>query len=308
MSSSRGGYQPQACNLCWKELQAPFLVTSCNHVFCLSHRDHEAFQQQSCPGCGHHLSASKGLKQANYDVKSSDLSVLNGVTPDAALKVAGTAIKFWVQQERTQLNYMQHQAERAQASKDDQRERFEEAYREAKDEMSNAVADKEQAQLQNEELARENQTLHQKLQSQAQKVRALEETVVKLKRGAPDSPSRRASPSRSPSRAIGAGQPLAQPSPLRGESQMFSPLRGDSASSLLSQTPTFTSQRSRLGVATPLHPSPSLHQHQRLSSPAPSHGATSKRPRHVCFQHAPARAGSTGRLTEAGRSEGQPEA
>ena len=36
MSSSRGGYQPQACNLCWKELQAPFLVTSCNHVFCLS--------------------------------------------------------------------------------------------------------------------------------------------------------------------------------------------------------------------------------------------------------------------------------
>ena len=174
--------------------------------------------------------------------------------------------------------------------------------------MSNAVADKEQAQLQNEELARENQTLHQKLQSQAQKVRALEETVVKLKRGAPDSPSRRASPSRSPSRAIGAGQPLAQPSPLRGESQMFSPLRGDSASSLLSQTPTFTSQRSRLGVATPLHPSPSLHQHQRLSSPAPSHGATSKCPRPVCFQHAPARAGSTGRLTEAGRSEGQPEA
>ena len=178
MSSSRGGYQPQACNLCWKELQAPFLVTSCNHVFCLSHRDHEAFQQQSCPGCGHHLSASKGLKQANYDVKSSDLSVLNGVTPDAALKVAGTAIKFWVQQERTQLNYMQHQAERAQASKDEQRERFEEAYREAKDEMSNAVADKEQAQLQNEELARENQTLHQKLQLQAQKVRALEEIVV----------------------------------------------------------------------------------------------------------------------------------
>ena len=119
MSSSRGGYQPQACNLCWKELQAPFLVTSCNHVFCLSHRDHEAFQRQSCPGCGHHLSASKGLKQANYDVKSSDLSVLNGVTPDAALKVAGTAIKFWVQQERTQLSYMQHQAERAQASKDE---------------------------------------------------------------------------------------------------------------------------------------------------------------------------------------------
>ena len=101
MSSSRGSYQPQACNLCWKELQAPFLVTSCNHVFCLSHRDHESFKQQSCPGCGHHLSESKGLKQANYDVKSSDLPVLNGVTPDAALKVAGTAIKFWVLQERT---------------------------------------------------------------------------------------------------------------------------------------------------------------------------------------------------------------
>lgn len=196
MSSSRGGYQPQACNLCWKELQAPFLVTSCNHLFCLSHRDHEAFQQQSCPGCGHHLSESKGLKQANYDVKSSDLPVLNGVTPDAALKVAGTAIKFWVQQERTQLNYMQHAAQRAAASKDEQRERFEEAYSQAKNETSNAVADKEQAQLQNEELARENQTLHQKLQTQGHKVRALEETVVKLKRGTPDSPSRGPSPGR----------------------------------------------------------------------------------------------------------------
>ena len=278
MSSSRGGYQPQACNLCWKELQAPFLVTSCNHLFCLSHRDHEAFQQQSCPGCGHHLSESKGLKQANYDVKSSDLPVLNGVTPDAALKVAGTAIKFWVQQERTQLNYMQHAAQRAAASKDEQRERFEEAYSQAKNETSNAVADKEQAQLQNEELARENQTLHQKLQTQGHKVRALEETVVKLKRGTPDSPSR----GPSPGRAMGE-QPLPQRSPTRGgQSQMFSPLRGDSASSLLSQQPSFTSQRSRLGVASlgvasPLHPSPSLHQHQRLSSPAPSlHGAMSK--------------------------------
>ena len=273
MSSSRGGsYLPQACNLCWKELQAPFLVTSCNHVFCLSHRDHEAFQQQSCPGCGHHLSESKGLKQANYDVKSSDLPVLNGVTPDAALKVAGTAIKFWVLQERTQLNYMQHQAQRAQASKDEQRERFEEAYGQAKDETSNAVAEKEQALVQNEELARENQTLHQKLQTQGHKVRALEETVVKLKRGVPNSPSRGPSPART------MEQPLPQRSPMRGgQSQMFSPLRGDSSSSLLSQQPTFPSQRSRLGVAAPLHPSPSLHQHQRLGSPAPSlHGATSK--------------------------------
>ena len=267
MSSSRGGYQPQACNLCWKELQAPFLVTSCNHVFCLSHRDHEAFQQQSCPGCGHHLSESKGLKQANYDVKSSDLAVLNGVTPDAALKVAGTAIKFWVLQERTQLNYVQHQAQRAQASKDEQRERFEEVYNQAKDETGNALAEKEQAQLQNEELARENQTLHQKLQTQGHKVRTLEETVVKLKRGGvPGSPSRGPSPARA------MEQPLPQRSPMRergaDQSQMFSPLRHDS--SLLPQQPAFPSQRSRLGVGAPLHPSPSLHQHQRLSSPAPS--------------------------------------
>ena len=83
----RDSYQPQACNLCWKEVQAPFLVTSCNHLFCMSHRDHEAFQQSSCPGCGHNLSSKGGLKQANYDVKGGDLKVLNGVTPEAALKV-----------------------------------------------------------------------------------------------------------------------------------------------------------------------------------------------------------------------------
>ena len=299
MSSSRGNYQPQACNLCWKELQAPFLVTSCNHVFCLSHRDHESFKQQSCPGCSHHLSESKGLKQANNDVKSSDLPVLNGVTPDAALKVAGTAIKFWVlqertaaaiaqrlarcttryteqprslplpcdshiAQERTQLNFMQHQAQRAQASKDEQRERFEEVYNQAKEGEAAAIAEKEQALQQNEELARENDTLHQKLQTQSNTVRALEQTVVKLKRGVPDSPTRGTSPLPRPME-----QPPPQRSPLRsGQNQMFSPLRNES--SLLAQPSPFPSQRSRLGVGAPLHQSPSLHQHQRLSSPAPS--------------------------------------
>ena len=279
MSSSRGSYQPHACNLRWKELQAPFLVTSCNHVFCLSHRDHEAFQQQSCPGCGHHLSESKGLKQANYDVKSSDLPVLNGVTPDAALKVAGTAIKFWVLQERTQLNYMQHQSQRAQASKDEQRERFEEVYNQAKEGEAAALAEKEQAQLQNEELARENDTLHQKLQTQRNTVRALEETVVRLKRGVPDSPTRGASPGGPrpmeqppPQRSPLRGSRSSSSSPLRGgQNQMFSPLRNES--SLMAQQPPFPSQRSRLGVGAPLHQSPSLHQHRRLSSPAPSlHG------------------------------------
>ena len=90
MPSIRDGFLPHACNLCWKELQAPFLVTSCNHVFCMAHRDLDAFQQQSCPGCGQHLSSKGGLKQANYDVKSSDMAVLNGVTPTAALDVAKT--------------------------------------------------------------------------------------------------------------------------------------------------------------------------------------------------------------------------
>ena len=102
---SRGSnYAPLTCNLCWKEMQAPFLVTSCNHVFCMDHREHERFNERSCPGCGSHLPGKNGVRQASYTLKTqSDMNVLNGVMPDYALKVAANAIKFWVDQERSHL-------------------------------------------------------------------------------------------------------------------------------------------------------------------------------------------------------------
>ena len=33
-----------SCNLCWSELQAPFIVTSCGHAFCEKHKTDASLQ------------------------------------------------------------------------------------------------------------------------------------------------------------------------------------------------------------------------------------------------------------------------
>ena len=90
-----------SCNLCWSELQAPFIVTSCGHAFCEKHKTDASLQASTCPGCGSHLPSHGGMRLANYDVKSTtDWTVLNGLRPELVLKIADRAVGFWVAQER----------------------------------------------------------------------------------------------------------------------------------------------------------------------------------------------------------------
>ena len=53
-----------SCNLCWSELQAPFIVTSCGHAFCEKHKTDASLQASTCPGCGSHLPSHGGMRLA----------------------------------------------------------------------------------------------------------------------------------------------------------------------------------------------------------------------------------------------------
>ena len=98
-----------SCNLCWSELQAPFIVTSCGHAFCEKHKTDASLQASTCPGCGSHLPSHGGMRLANYDVKSTtDWTVLNGLRPELVLKIADRAVGFWVAQERNKTAAATH--------------------------------------------------------------------------------------------------------------------------------------------------------------------------------------------------------
>lgn len=83
------------CNLCWKELQAPYIVTSCNHCFCMEHEHDPRIQQSTCPGCAKHLPSKGGINRAMYQCEKSETGALNGLKPDSVLQLAGRAIEFW---------------------------------------------------------------------------------------------------------------------------------------------------------------------------------------------------------------------
>jgi len=229
----RGSLAPLKCNLCWSDLQPPFLVTSCNHCFCMAHKDHDSIQHHSCPGCNGHLSERGGIKQANYEIKSSsDLSVLNGVTPDCALKVAGTSISFWVSQMTNQLQYAHANVQDLQERKEQTKAQFQQAINDLQGQTQAHIEEKDQALAQNEELSRDNQMLQNKYHEAEQRNRALEEAVVQLKRKrGSDSPLHNDFGGRSPGhqpapppRSPLIGQPPR--SPLVGQHQMASPGRG----------------------------------------------------------------------------------
>jgi hypothetical protein len=75
--------------------QEPYIVTACDHCFCMKHASDDSFKKSSCPGCGAHLPSKRGMNQAKYRVETEDLRNLNGFKPDVVLALAGTAIQFW---------------------------------------------------------------------------------------------------------------------------------------------------------------------------------------------------------------------
>lgn len=248
---------PLKCNLCWSELQPPFLVTSCNHCFCMAHQDHDSIRNHSCPGCNAHLSEKGGLKVANYEIKgSNDLSVLNGVTPDSALKCAGHSINFWMSQMSNQLQYAQANVQNLQERKEQVKAQFQKAINDLQAETQAHIEEKEQAMAQSEELSRDNQVLQAKYHEAEQRNRTLEEAVVQLKRTrGSDSPLHNNFGGRSP---IHTSVP-----PPRSPRHMASPGRGQpglmpqsfSSSSKSMPVPSLGTHRlatpSRLGVGGP---------------------------------------------------------
>mmetsp|Transcript_47812 Transcript_47812/g.95457 ORF Transcript_47812/g.95457 Transcript_47812/m.95457 type:complete len:96 (-) Transcript_47812:1070-1357(-) len=88
-------YSALLCNLCWEELQEPFIVTSCNHCFCMKHEHDARIKQSTCPGCGNHLPSKHGLTVARYHTEKEERGTLHGLQPDNVLQLAGSAIHFW---------------------------------------------------------------------------------------------------------------------------------------------------------------------------------------------------------------------
>ena len=266
MSSSRGGYQPQACNLCWKELKPPFLLTGCDHVFCMAHRDHQRIQQRSCPGCGAHLSEKGGLKSATFEIKGSDIKVLHGVRPDHILKAAAHSIDFWVMQEQQKLAYANHKADEAERKRMDEREMYSQACHDAQSEANAAKEEKEQVLSQIEELSHENQLLNSKHQDAERRVRVLEETVVQLKRqkrGPSGSPNQSAGPSpgRTPSHNLG-------PPPRSPLNVMQSPSRAQPRASAPASTGAVRKARTADGASSSSPPI-TCENHRNTSDAAP---------------------------------------
>jgi hypothetical protein len=90
------------CNLCWKELREPFIVTSCSHAFCMDHQHDTKIKESTCPGCNKHISPSSGVKIAHYSLeKLGDASILNGMRPEDAIKLCATSLKLCVVGART---------------------------------------------------------------------------------------------------------------------------------------------------------------------------------------------------------------
>lgn len=88
-------YGPILCNLCWKEVQGPYIVTTCGHAFCMAHKDHPRIKEQTCPGCQRHL-GSGGARVAMYEPESeADFELLCGMKLNFALKMFDKATKFW---------------------------------------------------------------------------------------------------------------------------------------------------------------------------------------------------------------------
>jgi hypothetical protein len=168
MSSSHR-YQALNCNLCWKELKEPFIVTSCNHCFCMEHEHDDRIKQSTCPGCGQHLPSKGGLNVARYRIDKDECHSLNGLQPDALFELASNAVNFWVSQERTRAEYKEHQSQLFEKRKEDQKEQFRKLHAEMSQEITALRQSQEDSQRRNDELKHELTLLEEKYKEEAHK-------------------------------------------------------------------------------------------------------------------------------------------
>jgi len=164
----------------------------------MKHEHDARIKQSTCPGCGTHLPSKGGLNSARYTISKEDSSTLHGLQPDSVLHLAGSAIHFWVSQERTHAEYLRHLYESARKSKEDQKESFKQLHAEMTQEIATARAEKDQAEARNDEFKQEMHLIEEKYQEETRKVRMLQERMVDMKRGKRgESPMRPSTPEHS---------------------------------------------------------------------------------------------------------------
>ena len=175
-------YQPLLCNLCWEELQEPFIITSCHHVFCMKHEHDPLFKKSSCPGCGNHLPSKGGMSVTRFRAEPHQLDTLNGLQPDSAMQILGHCIQFWVSQERTHGEYLRHLYLTMKKSKEDRKENFKVIHAELTQELAVARQQREESDARSEDLKHEMRVLEEKYHEETRKVRVLQERLIDLKR------------------------------------------------------------------------------------------------------------------------------
>lgn len=172
------------CNLCWEELKAPFIVTSCKHAFCDKHRNDPKLQARTCPGCSAHLDK---VRHASYTVPKAELSVLNGLTPDSIFKITETALGFWDEQQQNKLDYASDRLRKAKNQLTSLNAQSEKILGDLQQQLQIQSEQKEQSLANLEEANHEIAVLKAKYQEEARTRHMLQETVVSMKRRRADS-------------------------------------------------------------------------------------------------------------------------
>ena len=181
-------YGDPLCNLCWEVIKEPYIVTSCNHAFCMKHESDPRIQQSTCPGCGSHLPSKNGLLVARFRVSKEDTRSLCGLQPDVVIELATNALDFWSDQERTRSDFFAHKWSEAKKVKDEQKQSFKSAHENLAQELLVERQRVQQADARGDELKQELQLLEDKYTEETRKVRMLQERMIEWKRKRSESP------------------------------------------------------------------------------------------------------------------------
>lgn len=99
---ARGAFGAMECNLCMEEIKSSsFIITACNHAFCMEHENNACLQASTCPCCGQSLPLPTDIQLARYVVRPEEERSLCGLLPCEATKLMLNSLGFWQDQERT---------------------------------------------------------------------------------------------------------------------------------------------------------------------------------------------------------------
>ena len=155
-----------SCNLCWSELQAPFIVTSCGHAFCEKHKTDASLQASTCPLRLALVARRHAARQLRRQVDHR-LDGAQRAAAELVLKIADRAVGFWVAQERNKTAAATHALNEADKRKEEYKQRCNTLYQQQEDELAHERRAKEQATAQSQEFEHELNALQDKYQARS---------------------------------------------------------------------------------------------------------------------------------------------